>query len=81
MALTQTSVTCHVFPALGSWSSVTLTSALPEAVSVSDPVHVLLSLLVPLLDPLLASPVLGVGDLGEWVGGRTGIGGFSGPRR
>ena len=81
MTLTLTSVTRHVFPALGPWCSFTLTSALPEAVSVPDPVHELGSLLVPLLDPLLTFLVLGDGDLGEWVRGRTGIEGSSSPRR
>ena len=73
MALTQTSVTRHVFPALGPWCSLTLTFALPEAVFLPDPVHELGSLLAPLLDPLLTLLVLGVGDLGEWVRSRTGI--------
>ena len=80
MALAQTSVTCHVFPALGPRCSLTLAFALPEAVSVPDPVHELVSLLPPLLDPLLTFLVLGVGDLGEWVRGRTGIEGPSSPR-
>ena len=52
MTLAPTSMTCHVVPALGPWCSFTLTFALPEAVSVPDPVHELGSFLVPLLDPL-----------------------------
>ena len=80
MTLTLTSVTRHVFPALGPWWSLTLISALPEVVSVPDPVYKLGSLLAPLLDPLLTFLVLGVGDLGEWVRGRTGIEGPSSPR-
>ena len=73
MTLTLTSVTRHVFPALGPWCSFTLTFALPEAVSVPDPVHELGSLPGPLLYPLLTFLVLGVGDLGEWVRGMIGI--------
>ena len=73
MTLTLTSVTRHVFPALGPWWSLTLISALPEVVSVPDPVYKLGSLLAPLIYPLLTLFVLFVVDLGEWVGGRTGI--------
>ena len=73
MALTLTSVTCHVFPAFGSWWSLSLISALPEVVSVPDPVYQPGSLLAPLVHPFLTLFVLFVVDLGEWVGGRTGI--------
>ena len=73
MTLTQTSVACHVFPALGPWCSLTLTFALPEAVSVPESVHKLGPLLAPLIHPLLTLLVLGVVNLGEWVGGRAGV--------
>ena len=73
MTLTLTTVTCHMFPAFGSWWSLKLASVLPQVVSVPDRVYMLGSLLASLIYPFLTLLILFVVDLGEWVGGRTGV--------
>ena len=80
MTLTLTTVTCHMFPAFGPWWPLKLTSALPKVVSVPDRVYMLGSLLASLIYPILTLFILFVVDLGEWVGGRTGVEGLGSAR-